>query len=98
MMSVNEAYVLDTRLSALKKSLPMWITGLQGTGNMELNQVVNDLHQLIREAQQPAADSASLRQQMSSLYHRIQAIKSHHQEPYRSRLSEVEKELAKLRM
>ena len=96
-MHAAETYLTDFRLRTLKKAIPTWITGLQGTGNRELNQVVNDLHQLNHEVHNAAGDGENLRQQITNLYRQVQVLKGKHQEPYRTRLGEVEAELAKLR-
>jgi phosphoenolpyruvate carboxylase len=95
-MPLNETYTTDTRLNTLKKSIPTWITSLQGTGNMELNQVVNQLHQLNHQVSRPT-DSSGIQQEVTNLYRQVQVIKTRHQEPYRTRLNEVEAALAKLR-
>jgi hypothetical protein len=93
---MNETYTTDTRLSALKKSIPVWITSLQGTGNMELNQVVNQLHYLNQKVSHPS--EGGIQQEVTNLYRQVQVIKTRHQEPYRTRLNEVEAALAKLRV
>lgn len=94
---MNETYSIETRLSTLKKSIPVWITSLQGTGNMELNQVVNQLHHLNQQVTR-RAESSGIQQEVTNLYRQIQGIKSRHKEPYRARLDEVESALAKLRV
>lgn len=93
---MNETYATETRLSTLKKSIPTWITSLQGTGNMELNQVVNQLHHLNQQVYHPS--EGGLQQQVTNLYRQVQSIKERHKEPYRTRLNEVEAALAKLRV
>ncbi len=92
---MNETYSTDYRLSTLKKSIPVWITSLQGTGNSELNQVVNQLHHLNQQVSHPS--EGGLQQQVIKLYQQVQVIKTRHNEPYRTRLNEVEAGLAKLR-
>lgn len=94
---MQERHTLETNLNSLKKSIPVWITGLQGTGNLELNQVVNELHTLNHDAYHPTADSANIRQQASSLYQKVQMIQSRHGEPYRSHLKSLAAELAKFK-
>ncbi|MBZ0303817.1 MAG: hypothetical protein K8J31_29015 [Anaerolineae bacterium] len=96
-MQSSDPYLFSTRLNTLKKAIPTWITNLQGTGNMELNQVVNELHGLIHDVSDPTPDSAHVRSQVGSLYRRVQSIQGRHKEPYQSRLKELELELAKLR-
>jgi hypothetical protein len=96
-MPYNETYATDTRLNTLKKSIPVWITNLQGTGNMELNQVVNQLHHLNQQVTRPT-DSTGIQQEVTNLYRQVQVIKTRHKEPYQTRLSEVEAGLAKLRV
>ncbi|MAS32662.1 MAG: hypothetical protein CL610_01570 [Anaerolineaceae bacterium] len=96
-MSTNEANLPEYLLSSLKKSIPGWIITLQGTGNMELNRVVNDLHRLNHAVHHITSEGSDIRQQIMNLYRHIQAIKPRHAEPYHSRLSEVERGLANLR-
>lgn len=96
-MTFKETYITDTRLNTLKKSIPVWITSLQGTGNMELNQVVNELHHLNQQVSRPS-ENGSIQQQVTNLYRQVQGIKARHKEPYRTRLDEVEAALAKLRV
>ena len=97
MSYLNESYSSATRIKTLKKSIPAWIMELQGTGNMELNRVVNELHQLNLEVCSTPDDDTAIRTQLTNLYRQGQVIKNKHQEPYRSRLNAVETELAKLR-
>ncbi len=94
---MQERHTLETQLGSLKKSIPAWITHLQGTGNLELNQVVNELHTLNHEVYHPAADSANIRQQASSLYLKVRSIQSRHKEPYLSHLKSLAAELAKVK-
>ena len=97
MSYLNESYSSATRNKTLKKSIPAWIMELQGTGNMELNRVVNELNQLNYEVCNTPDNDTAIRTQLTNLYRQVQVIKNKHQEPYRSRLSAVETELAKLR-
>ena len=97
MSYLNESYSSISRNKTLKKSIPTWIMELQGTGNMELNRVVNELHQLNHEVCSTSDNDTAIRTQLTNLYRQVQVIKNRHQEPYRSRLNAVETELAKLR-
>ena len=94
---MNETYASEVRLNTLKKSIPTWITSLQGTGNMELNQVVNQLHHLNQQVTRPS-ENGGLQREVTNLYRQVQTIKERHKEPYRTRLNEVEAALAKLRV
>ena len=94
---MNETYASEIRLNTLKKSIPTWITSLQGTGNIELNQVVNELHHLNHQVSR-LSESGGVQQQVTNLYRQVQTIKERHKEPYRTRLDEVEAALAKLRV
>jgi hypothetical protein len=88
--------LVDTSMHSLKKSISGWIISLQGTGNQELNKVVNELHSLECQISNPVPDNQVLRSSVRSVVRQVRTAKDRQSDPYYSRLVEVEKRLTTL--
>jgi hypothetical protein len=91
---MTEAF--DNNVYGLKKAISTWIISLQGTGDLELNKIVNELHSLESQIMHPIHDNSRIRGSVNNLLRQVRVVKEHQGDPYRTHLAEVEKRLRAL--
>lgn len=81
---------------ALKQSLIEWISTLQGTGDQQLNEIVNELNRLRHTFGESQPDTTQLNTAMSRLHRKVKNVIATQGTTSHNSLQEIDKHLKQL--
>jgi len=81
------------KVESLQNNLIEWITNLQGTGNPELNDIVNDLNHLRHQIGKSKGNEIILSQSIKRLQHKVKSVTANSKSLHNRCLREIEQQL-----